>query len=128
MVLTSDLRDRDGGGAALALGTLNAVQEEGGSALGGALDDILRRFGVVVHRQRSAVMTGTTGASCIQTIQESLCKEPPQSVGSWSVEAMADLASDKDWRGPTRSATDYANRNVLCFDLDGGARVTGRPS
>jgi len=128
VLLTPAIRDKDAGGAALALAELNAVLREQGRLLSDELDAIYKRFGYVSCRLVNTVMSGSTGLARIRAIQQSLRDEPPARVAGRAVSKFEDLSDERCWLGPIKSGTDAAARNVLAFGLEDGSRVVIRPS
>ena len=128
VLLTPAIRDKDAGGAALALAELNALCRSQGRSVLDELDSIYRRFGYVSNRLVNTVMSGSAGLQRIAAIQSSLRSRPPQQVDGRAIMSFDDLASPDSWLGPIKSGTDAAARNVLAFGLDDGSRVIIRPS
>jgi phosphoglucomutase len=128
LLLTPAVRDKDAGGAALALAELNAVLKSQGRTLLSELDAIYARFGYVSNRLVNTVMSGSAGLSRIREIQESLRREPPVEVAGTAIASCDDLLSEESWLGPIKSGTDAAARNVLVFTLADDSRVIIRPS
>jgi phosphoglucomutase/phosphomannomutase len=128
LLLTPAIRDKDAGGAALALAELNAALKADGRTMLSELDAIYSRFGYVSNKLVNTVMTGSTGLSRIRAIQASLREDPPAEVGGVRVAEFEDMADERSWLGPIKSGTDAASRNVLVFRLEDGARAIIRPS
>ncbi|QRN99779.1 phospho-sugar mutase [Archangium violaceum] len=111
-------RDKDGIGAALVFADLAAWCESRGTTVLGYLEEIQRRFGLYVSAQRNFTFPGAEGAQVISRIMEGFRRSPPTRVGEL----------------PVRSVLDYKKgeklppSNVLAFELEGGGRVTARPS
>lgn len=128
VLLTPAIRDKDAGGAALALAELNSVLRAEGRTLFDELDAIYKRFGYVSTRLVNTVMSGSGGLARIRAIQQSLRDDPPMKVAGRTVSKFEDLADEGCWLGKIKSGTDAASRNVLVFQLDDGSRVIIRPS
>jgi len=128
LLLTPAIRDKDAGGAALALAELNAVLRAEGRTLLSELEGIYKRFGYISHKLVNTVMTGSAGLSRIRAIQASLRTDPPTEVAGHEIIEFTDLADESCWLGPIKSDTDAASRNVLVFKLGDGSRVIIRPS
>jgi len=127
-LLTPAIRDKDAGGAALALAELNACLVAEGRSMLDELQSIYARFGYTSNKLFTTVMTGATGLARIRAIQASLRSDPPADVAGRAVTDFEDAADENGSRGPILSGTDAAARNVLVFTLDGDARVIIRPS
>jgi phosphomannomutase len=94
----------------------------------GYLEDIQREFGVYVSTQRSFTLPGASGAETIAGVMEAFRKEPPERVGSRTVEWVKDYKTrTRTSQGRTEPLTLPAS-NVIAYGLEGGARVTLRPS
>jgi phosphoglucomutase len=128
LLLTPAIRDKDAGGAALALAELNATLKGQGRTLLQELDGIYARFGYMANRLVNTVMSGSAGLSRIRAIQDSLRKEPPAEVAGTAIVTCDDLLSVQGWLGPIKSGTDAASRDVLIFTLADDSRVIIRPS
>lgn len=128
VLLTHELRDKDGAGAALALAELDADLRRRGSDPLRHLDLLARRHGVVETGLVNTVMTGASGVATMRAIQDALRADPPGEIGGVEVTGVEDLTDTSGWRGPHRSGTDRAARDVLVFHLAGGRRVVLRPS
>jgi phosphoglucomutase/phosphomannomutase len=128
LLLTPAIRDKDAGGAALALAELNAACRAQDRTLLDELDAIYARFGYVSNQLVNTVMAGSSGLSRIKAIQSSLRSEPPSEMAGVAVAAFEDLLDESTWLGPIRSGTDAAARNVLVFTLADDSRAIIRPS
>jgi phosphoglucomutase/phosphomannomutase len=128
VLLTPAIRDKDAGGAALALAELNAQCRAQGRTVLDELQSIWRRFGYVSNRLVNTVMSGSAGTARIAAIQASLRSEPPREVDGRAIASFEDFADPKGLFGPIKSGTDAAARNVLAFTLADGSRVLIRPS
>ncbi len=128
LLLTPAIRDKDAGGAALALAELNAACHASGRTLLDELDAIYARFGYVSNQLVNTVMSGSAGLQRIRAIQSSLRAEPPREVDGTAVVRFEDLTDERCWLGPLRSGTDAAARNVLVLTLADDSRLIIRPS
>ena len=111
-------RDKDGIGAALVFADLAAWCEARGKTVLGYLEEIQRRFGLYVSAQRNFTFPGAGGAQVISRIMEGLRRDPPSRVGARAVRAVKDYQKGEK----------LPPSNVLAFELEGGGRVTARPS
>jgi phosphoglucomutase len=130
VLLTPAIRDKDAAGPALVLAEMAARRREEGKSIPAALDELHRRHGYVVNRLTSMVMRGAAGKEAIDRIQNELRRHPPAALGRFPVERMIDHWDEGPGSrfGPIVSETDRASRNVLVFQLAGGARAIIRPS
>jgi phosphomannomutase len=111
-------RDKDGVGAGLVFADLAAWCESQGKTVLGYLEEIQRRFGLYVSAQRNFTFPGAEGAQVISRIMEGFRRSVPSRVGELPVRNVLDYK--KGERLPPS--------NVLAFELEGGGRVTARPS
>jgi phosphomannomutase len=125
----SAVRDKDGISAAVLAAELCAVRRAEGKTLLDELDALARRHGLFVSGQRSLTMSGPDGLAQIDGLMARLRSAPPARVGSHAVLATS------DYQARTRTTRDGAvtpillpPSNVLAFELEGGNRVTARPS
>ncbi|WP_434382601.1 phospho-sugar mutase [Melittangium boletus] len=111
-------RDKDGIGAALVFADLAAWCEAQGKTVLGYLEDIQRRFGLYVSGQRNFTFPGAEGVQTMARIMASLREASPARLGEWKVTRIRDYLPG----GALPSS------NVLAFEVEGGGRVTARPS
>ncbi|WNG45041.1 phospho-sugar mutase [Archangium minus] len=111
-------RDKDGISAALVFADLAAWCESRGKTVLGYLEEIQRRFGLYVSGQRNFTFPGAEGAQVITRIMDGLRSAPPTCVGELSVKNVRDY----------KKGEKLPPSNVLAFELEGGGRVTARPS
>jgi phosphoglucomutase/phosphomannomutase len=128
ILVTPQIRDKDAAGAAILLAELAAIQRQKGATLLDYLDDIYRRYGYYANLLTSMVMTGAEGLTNIETIQQTLRRQPPAHIAGLTVTQMIDHWDETGTHGAFVSDTDRAARNVLLFRLEQGARVIIRPS
>ena len=128
VLTTAAIRDKDAAGGALWLAELASAEAARGRTLWDRLYDLYREYGVHWTALRSVIMEGSVGVQRIRTIQARLREDPPASVGGHRVEAFQDRQDPKGVFGPILSDTDSASRDVLVMSLEGGGRLTLRPS
>jgi phosphomannomutase len=112
-------RDKDGVGAALVVADMAAWCATRRQTLWGYLEEIQRRFGLFVASQKSFTFPGTEGASTIAHVMDGFRRRPPTGIGAHAVRKRLDYASGELPLPPS---------NVLAYELEGGSRVTLRPS
>ncbi|QAT87436.1 putative phosphoglucomutase/phosphomannomutase [Corallococcus coralloides] len=112
-------RDKDGVGAALVVADLAAWCEARGVTVLGYLEEIQRRFGLHVGAQRNVTLPGAAGAQTIRAIMQAFRASPPANIGGTPVSAVRDYEKGEGGLPPS---------NVVAFALEGGGRVTLRPS
>lgn len=114
------VRDKDGVGAALVAADMAAWCKRRGTTLFGYLEEIQREFGLFVSEQKSLTFPGSEGAATIAFIMAAFRQSPPESLGGKAVCAVRDYQDLAHSKLPPS--------NVLAYELEGGARVTLRPS
>ncbi|CAM3913888.1 phospho-sugar mutase [Corallococcus sp. ZKHCc1 1396] len=112
-------RDKDGVGAALVFADLAAWCESRGTTVLGYLEEIQRAFGLHVGAQRNVTLPGAAGAQTIRAIMQAFRASPPERIGGTRVSAVRDYQQGEGGLPPS---------NVVAFALEGGGRVTLRPS
>jgi phosphomannomutase len=112
-------RDKDGVGTALVVADMAAWCKRRGVTLLGYLEEVQRAFGLFVAKQANFTLPGASGAATIRAVMQAFRERPPQAFGAQAVQETLDY--EKGVRGMPSS-------NVLAYALEGGARVTLRPS
>jgi phosphomannomutase len=113
------VRDKDGVSAALLFADLAAWCHSRGTTVPGYLEEIQRRHGLFVGAQRNFTFPGAEGAQTISRIMDGFRKNPPPRVGAHAVQTVKDYKKGVQGLPPS---------NVIAFELEGGGRVTLRPS
>lgn len=113
------VRDKDGVGSAVVMADMAAWCESRGTTVLGYLEEIQRRHGLYVSALRAITLPGAAGVQAIRTIMESFRARPPERVGEQAVVAAQDYRLGLRGLPPS---------NVLAYELEGGGRVTLRPS
>lgn len=111
------VRDKDGIGAALVMAELAAVEKARGRTLADTLADLDENHGAYVGRQKSITLPGKDGAARIAEAMATLRASTISTVGE---ETVAETIDFLQVEGP--------RSNVLSYDLEGGGRVSVRPS
>lgn len=127
-LLTPLIRDKDGAAPALMLAELASLLAGEGRTVLDYLSGIYRRFGYHHTLQVPLVMRGAVGRARIEAIQAAFRARPPVSIAGRAVTAFHDRQDPRGVFGPIQSETDRASRDVLVFELEGGARAIVRPS
>ncbi|MCE9667435.1 phospho-sugar mutase [Myxococcus stipitatus] len=112
-------RDKDGVGAALVMADLAAWCESRKTTVLGYLEEIQRQHGLYVGAQRNVTLPGAAGAQLIRGIMDAFRASPPTHVGGDAVRAVLDYKRGVNGLPPS---------NVLALEMEGGGRVTLRPS
>jgi phosphomannomutase len=122
------VRDKDGIGAALVVADMAAWCKARGVTLFGYLEEVQRAHGLFVARQFNATLPGATGAATIKAVMDAFRARPPSSIGNSRITATNDYREQTRVEGGATSALTLPRSNVIAYELDGGHRVTLRPS
>ncbi|HLL52915.1 MAG TPA: phospho-sugar mutase [Myxococcaceae bacterium] len=122
------VRDKDGIGAALVMADLAAWCKSRGTTVLGYLEEIQRRHGLFVADQRNFTFKGTEGAVTISRIMDGFRQAPPAKVGEFPVKAVLDYKTGERRAGGATSRLTLPPSNVIAYELEGGSRITLRPS
>ncbi len=125
---STQLRDKDAAGAALALAELASLYKQQGKTLTEVLEEIHRQFGYFRNALTAMIMEGAIGISRIKAMQASLRENPPKEIAGRPVLQFFDHWNEKGRFGPFKSQTDRQSRNVLVFHLENDIRLILRPS
>jgi phosphomannomutase len=122
------VRDKDGIGAALVVADMAAWCQAQGKTLLGYLEDIQRAHGLYVGRQFNATLPGASGAKKIAKVMEAFRHAAPQRIGDWRVDSVSDYQRRVRRFLSHEERLELPSSNVIAFGLEGGGRVTLRPS
>jgi phosphomannomutase len=124
------VRDKDGISAAALFAEMVASLNARGETLLGRLEAIHRRFGLVLARQHNVTRKGKDGAAQIAAEMKGMRAASPKTIGEHAIVAVADYQRGVrvDVRTGESSPLGMPSSNVLAFLLEGGSRVTMRPS
>ncbi|MBL8680384.1 MAG: phospho-sugar mutase [Myxococcales bacterium] len=124
------VRDKDGVGSAAVFAELTAFyRSKHKRSLFAQLDEVYRRTGVFVSGQHNVTIKGLEGASKIRAIMDGFRKEHPKVIGPLEVESVTDIQmGHKTLRDGTTVKLALPPSNVIAYALQGGSRVTLRPS
>ncbi|MFL5343635.1 MAG: phospho-sugar mutase [Hyalangium sp.] len=122
------VRDKDGISAALVFADLAAWCESRGTTVLGYLEEIQRRHGLFVGAQRNFTFKGAEGAQTIARIMDGFRASPPARVGEYAVRSSKDYKKGEARVGGKVEKLTLPPSNVIAYELEGGHRVTLRPS
>jgi phosphomannomutase len=122
------VRDKDGVGAALVCADMAAWCQERGVTLLGYLEAIQRAHGLFVAEQESVTLPGAEGQASIAKIMKGFRASSPTQVGGRAVMATRDYLSRTVHSAGRTEPLSLPTSDVLAYELEGGARVTLRPS
>jgi phosphomannomutase len=122
------VRDKDGIGAALVVADLAAWAKGRGLTLFDVLEDVQRSHGLYVARQFNATLPGSTGAAMIKSVMENFRQKTPVAIGPTRIAATNDYRERVRVEGSRSTKLTLPSSNVISYELEGGHRVTVRPS
>ncbi|MBK7861989.1 MAG: phospho-sugar mutase [Archangiaceae bacterium] len=112
-------RDKDGVGSALVVADLAAWCKSRGLTLFGYLEEVQRKHGLFLARQANFTFAGTSGAQTIKGIMAGFRQSPPSRIGELGVTKALDYQA---------GVGTLPRADVVAYELEGGSRVTLRPS
>jgi phosphomannomutase len=122
------VRDKDGVGAALVVADMAAWCRARGTTLLGYLEEVQRAHGLFVAKQYNATLPGASGAGVIQQVMAAFRAEPPARIGSHGITAVNDYRAQTRREAGQVTPLALPQSNVIAYELEGGGRVTLRPS
>lgn len=122
------VRDKDGISAALVFADLAAWCQSRGTTVLGYLEEIQRRHGLFVGGQRNFTFKGAEGAQTIARIMEGFRQSHPERIGAYAVRSTKDYKKREARSGGKVEPITLPASNVISYELEGGHRVTLRPS
>ncbi len=122
------VRDKDGISAAVVFADLAGWCRSRGVTPWDYLEEVQRAHGLFLSAQRSVTLAGRDGAERIEAILAGFRERPPAAVGGLAVRGRRDYLRGVLVRDGGEEPLGLPASNVLAFELDGGSRVTLRPS
>ena len=124
------VRDKDGVSAAARFAELSASLKRRGETVLGRLESIYRQFGLVVSKQHNVTRPGSEGAAAIKREMAAMRAAPPRRIGDERVVGVRDYLHKvrTSFDGNEPEPLELPASDVLAFELEGGSRVTMRPS
>ena len=122
------VRDKDGVGGALVVADMAAWCRARGTTLLGYLEEVQREHGLFVAKQYNATLPGASGASVIQGVMAAFRKDAPARIGDHAISAVNDYQAQARVEGGQTTPLTLPKSNVIAYELEGGSRVTLRPS
>ncbi len=113
------VRDKDGISAALVFADLAGWCRARGVTGWDYLEEIQRAHGLFLSAQKNVTIPGAEGAATIAAIMDGFRADPPPSIGNLAV------VETRDYRA---GVAGLPKSNVVAYLLEGGSRVTLRPS
>ena len=114
----------------MALCEAAAYYKTQGKTLWDAMTDMYEKYGYYKDDIKSITLKGIEGLEKIQSILETLRKNPPAKVGKYEVLSARDYKLDtiKDMKTGDVTPTGLPKSNVLYYDLNDDAWLCVRPS
>lgn len=122
------VRDKDGVSAALVVADMAAWCRSRGTTLLGYLEEVQREFGLYAAKQHNVTLPGASGAAAIAAVMEAFRRDAPGRIDAHPVRAVNDYQTQQRHAGGETSALSLPRSNVIAYELEGGGRVTLRPS
>ncbi len=116
-------RDKDGVGSALVVADMVAWCRARGVTVHEYLEEIQRAHGLFVAMQKNFTFPGAVGAATIAKILDGFRAAPPARIGELAVTTVKDYKTGQGLPDPSMPRS-----NVIAYELEGGSRVTLRPS
>jgi phosphomannomutase len=121
-------RDKDGIGTALVVADMAGWCKARGKTLFGYLEEVQRAHGLFVAKQYNATLPGADGAAAIQKVMAAFRGGPVSKIGALAVVATNDYQTQTRVAQGASSKLSLPQSNVIAYELEGGGRVTLRPS
>ena len=129
IVLTADIRDKDGATPALVLAHMAATMAAVGSTVWDLyLSRVIAQHGGIWNVQVPLIFDGPDGAQRMTDLVDALRRDSPQQIAGRQVAEQVDRLDERGIDGPYLSDSDRRGRNLLVWELHGGDRVVVRPS
>ncbi len=122
------VRDKDGISAALVFAELAGHCRRRGVTVLQYLEELYRRFGLCRSAQHSATLPGSEGLAKIRGLMEQLRATKVERVGTTTVVATRDLSRGVRTTAEGEQPLTLPKSDVLVYELEGGGRITVRPS
>lgn len=129
-LVTDRVRDKDAVSAAFMVAEMTLYHRNRGSSLLRRLEEIWREHGYFEELLISRKFSGAAGLEQMGSLIDSLRRDPPAGFAGLKVESIADYREGtvRDPKGKRLGTIDLPSSNVLQFTLEGGSKVTVRPS
>ncbi len=123
------VRDKDGVSAAVLFAELAAVCRARGTSVLSHLESLYRRFGLYASRQVNLQQEGAEASARLAEAMRRLRTSPPVVMGGRRILSVSDYATGLITSVSCRERpTNLPQSNVLAFEVEGGTRITMRPS
>lgn len=128
-LIGNEVRDKDAAMSALVIADLCAYARKEGKSLWEMLMHIFQEFGFYQEFLKSITRKGKKGAEEIKAMMDTFRNNTPDQLGDYQVLAVADYQSGelKFKDGKIEKLT-LPSSNVIQFHVEGGGKITARPS
>ena len=130
-LIGTEVRDKDSVTAAMLTIEMALHWRNEGLSVIDRLRQIWREFGYWEEKTISQYFEGQSGKATMDGVMKRLREAPPQSFGGFRIERIVDLLTDEVrlvTSGERRAGPGLPSSNVLQFFLEGGSKVSMRPS
>ncbi len=123
-------RDKDAIVAVMALAEAAAYYKSQGKTLWDVMIDMYERYGYYKDDIQSVSLAGIEGLQKIQDIMDTLRKNPPETIGAYTVQKVRDYQQDTitDLATGEAKPTGLPSSNVLYYEMNDDAWLCVRPS
>lgn len=122
------VRDKDGIGSALVAVDMAAWCKKRNLTVWDYLEEIQRSFGLFQSSQLNFTFEGSEGSKTISKIMEVFRREKIETFDGQKVTALNDYQEQVRHEGAEKKKLTLPKSNVLAYELQGGDRITIRPS
>ena len=129
-IIGTHARDKDGIVAVMTVCEAAAYYKKQGLTLWDQMLKIYEKYGYYKEKQFSIVLKGAEGAEQIKQMMENMRKNPPITIGKYTVKAVGDYSTQMIHNNETgkEESTNLPKSNVLYYELDNNSWCCVRPS
>lgn len=129
-IIGTHARDKDGIVAVMTVCEAAAYYKKQGLTLWDQMLKIYEKYGYYKEKQFSIVLKGAEGAEQIKQMMENMRKNPPITIGKYTVKAVGDYSTQMIHNNETgkEENTNLPKSNVLYYELDNNSWCCVRPS
>ncbi len=124
----SYVRDKDAVVASMLICQMATYYREQGKTLIDVLEDLYRKYGYYFEKLESYLFDGIGGMQDMQTLMNTLRKNPPVTIGEMKVKAVCDYLLSKRYEQGNISFIQLPSSDVMGFFFANGSSVVVRPS
>lgn len=129
-IIGTHARDKDGIVAVMTVCEAAAYYKKQGLTLWDQMLNIYEKYGYYKEKQFSIVLKGAEGAEQIKQMMENMRKNPPITIGKYTVKSVGDYSTQIIHNNETgkEESTNLPKSNVLYYELDNNSWCCVRPS